>query len=211
MYIPKHYKGRGKEEAVAFMNKFNFATIISVIDSVPVATHLPFIISEKQGTLFLTSHFARANEHWKHIKSNVSLVIFTEPHAYVSPKHYDKKENVPTWNYISVHAYGKARLIEKEAEIAGVLEAMINSFEPEYGGQWDALPEEYKARMSRGIVAFEIEVSELQYKDKLSQNKKGSERRSIINAFSRSENTNEKNIAKYMELNEERATKSKEE
>jgi len=111
MYIPKHYKGKGKREAVAFMQRYNFGTIITAVDGVPQATHLPFVISEKDGEIIITSHFAKANKQWEHIATNENLVVFSEPHAYVSPRHYELKANVPTWNYLAVHAYGTAKLI----------------------------------------------------------------------------------------------------
>jgi len=202
MYIPKHYQGKDKDEAIAFMQRFNFGIIVTTIELSPVATHLPFVISEKDADIVITSHFAKANEQWKQLESNESLVIFSEPHAYISPKHYDKKENVPTWNYISIHAYGKARIIADEAELFGVLESMMENFEPAYKEQWDSLSTDYKSKMAKGIVAFEIRVSKLESKEKLSQNKKENERKSIIESLSKSEHSTEKLIGEYMQNNE---------
>src|SRR3546814_4672540 len=111
-----------KNEIVDFMKRFSFATIITAKDSFPIATHLPFLVSVRGDNITLTSHFAKANEHWRDIQNNKVLVIFSEPHAYISPKHYDKELNVPTWNYISVHAYGQgARSEEHTSELQSLM------------------------------------------------------------------------------------------
>jgi transcriptional regulator len=180
------------------MKQYSFATIVTVKDNFPTATHLPFIIQEKNDHLVLTAHFARANDQWEQISDNQILVIFSEPHAYISPRHYEKEENVPTWNYISVHAYGKGRIIDNNAESFAALEQMIITYEEEYKVQWDRLPDSYKQKMLKGIVAFEITVTDLQAKKKLSQNKTDLERERIIDPLSKSDLTVEKEIARYM-------------
>lgn len=198
MYIPKHYTEKDKDQAIAFMQRFHFGTIISNNKNRPIATHLPFVISEKKDQLILSAHFAKANEQWSSISTNDVLVIFTEPHAYVSPTHYNKKQNVPTWNYLAVHAYGQLKIVSEQNEVFKMLEQMMLSFEPAYKKQWNELSLEYKSGMANGIVAFEIEVTELQFQKKLSQNKKENERQNIINSFSKSADQNENMIAKYM-------------
>ncbi|MDQ2752852.1 MAG: FMN-binding negative transcriptional regulator, partial [Bacteroidota bacterium] len=170
-------------------------------DNLPIATHLPFIITSEDENIILISHFAKANEQWKDIENGKVLVIFSEPHAYISPKHYDKELNVPTWNYISVHAYGKARLITETQRVIQILESTIDNYETSYQQQWNSLPGDYKLGLLHGIVAFEIWVTDLQGKKKLSQNKTGNEQENIINALSQSDDTNEKLIADYMKNN----------
>jgi transcriptional regulator len=201
MYIPKINLTTDKDEIVAFMKRFSFATIITAKDNLPVATHLPFVVTTKDETIVLTSHFAKANEHWKDVETNNVLVIFSEPHAYISPKHYDKELNVPTWNYISVHAYGRGKLITEKQMTYQVLEATIDNYDVSYKEQWNNLPEDYKSKMSNGIVAFEILVTDLQAKKKLSQNRTDTEKKKIIDSLSSSSNTNEKLIAEYMKQN----------
>ncbi|AWI26267.1 FMN-binding negative transcriptional regulator [Flavobacterium pallidum] len=198
MYIPPHYETTDKATIIAFMKQYPFATIITVKDNFQSATHLPFTISEREGDMILTAHFAKANPQWEQLTENEVLVIFAEPHAYISPSHYESDKNVPTWNYIAVHAYGKGRLITENAAAYEVLEAMIAQSEPGYKVQWDSLPADYKDRMVKGIVAFEITVTTLQAKHKLSQNKKLSERENIISAFEKSDDGNEKAIAGFM-------------
>ena len=201
MYIPNSNLMTSQTEAVEFMKRFSFATIVTAKDSKPIATHLPFLVTLRKDEIVLTSHFAKANEHWKYIENTQTLVIFTEPHAYISPKHYEKELNVPTWNYISVHAYGQVKIITEEQKVFEILENTIDNYESSYKQQWNSLPEEYKLRMSKAIVAFEIVVKDLQAKKKLNQNKTENEQRKIIDCFSKSNETNEQLIAEYMKKN----------
>ena len=198
MYIPKIFNNDDITNAISFMKKFSFGTIITSDNGKPIATHLPFVITERNDEIILTSHFAKANSHSKKMQQKEVLVIFTEPHAYISPKLYDKKENVPTWNYISVHTYGTAKILESNTEVINVLEQMIKSYDTEYLNQWNELSKDYKAKMVKGIVAFEIRINELQFKEKLSQNKSENEQNKIINNLAKSESGNEVLLAEYM-------------
>ncbi|TJY37793.1 FMN-binding negative transcriptional regulator [Pontimicrobium aquaticum] len=197
MYIPKKNLQTNKKQIVEFIQRFSFGTIITSKRNLPIATHLPFVVSEDQGDIILTSHFAKANNQWRDIDKNV-LVIFSEPHAYISPKNYEKELNVPTWNYISVHAYGKGKIITDLEKTFELLEHSIENFEVAYKQQWNKLPLDFKTKMANGIVAFEINVSEIQAKEKLSQNKTKKEQKNIIDSLSNSGTYNEKLIADYM-------------
>jgi len=198
MYIPSFNKITDQQEAITFMQRYSFATIITTINSVPEATHLPFLVKRANDRIYLLSHFAKANPQSKEIVDNSSLVIFTEPHAYISPKNYEKEENVPTWNYIAVHAYGKAVIIDDEDKKAELLQHTIEFYDAGYLQQWEKLDAHYKSKMMKGITAFEIEVTDLQAKKKLSQNRTETERENIINSLDQSNDTNEKEIAAYM-------------
>lgn len=198
MYIPAVNLMSDKTAIVEFMKRFSFATIITAKENLPIATHLPFLVTIKDDQIVLTSHFAKANGQWKDIQYNKILVIFSEPHAYISPDHYDEKLNVPTWNYISVHAYGKGSLITEEESLFELLESTIDNYEPAYQQQWNSFSQDYKVKMSKGIVGFQIVVTELQAKKKLSQNRTDTEKQKIINSLSESTDTNEQLIALYM-------------
>ena len=198
MYIPNHYLNTDKAEIITFMCKYSFATIITVKDNVPIATHLPFIVVEKDKQITLTSHFSKANVQWEYIVDNQSLVIFSEPHAYISPKYYTSNINVPTWNYIAVHIYGKGSTITDQDKSFAGLENMINNYEASYKSQWERLPKEYKLNMLNDIIPFEITVTDIQAKKKLSQNKTETEKQNIIASFENSNDQNEQVIGKYM-------------
>ncbi|MFD0749535.1 FMN-binding negative transcriptional regulator [Mucilaginibacter calamicampi] len=199
MYIPKINLMTEPQEAISFMQRYNFATIVTVKDGVPNATHLPFVIEQRGEKIVLISHFAKANPQADELLGCKPLVIFAEPHAYISTRHYEHDVNVPTWNYIAVHAYGHAVLLESEEEKIAVLERSINAFEAEYMQQWNALPHDYKYGLMKGITAFEIVVDDLQAKKKLSQNRSDKERRSIIEELGKSNDTTAKDIADRMQ------------
>jgi len=198
MYTPSFNSFTDRQEIITFMQRYSFATIVTQADDLPVATHLPFVVKEQEDKLFLQAHFAKANPQWKEIEGNTSLVIFTEPHAYISPNNYEKVENVPTWNYIAVHAYGKAHILDGVEQKTELLKHTINSFESAYLQQWEGLTEQYRLKMMNGIVAFEIAVTDLQAKKKLSQNRSEIERENIVHTLSQSNDTNEREIAAYM-------------
>lgn len=198
MYIPKPFNFEEEAEKIAFMKQYSFATIVTTKDGLPIATQLPFTTTQIEGNLILTAHFAAANEQAKYIEENTSLVIFSAPHAYISPVHYDKVESVPTWDYLSVHAYGKAKIVQEEEAKMKALEQMILFFEPGYLEQWNALSGKFKKGMMNGIVAFDLEVSDLQGQKKISQNKTERERARIADYLGKSEDSAEKAIADYI-------------
>jgi transcriptional regulator len=180
------------------MERYSFATLVNVSGGAPVATHLPFLVEQRGDEIILSSHLAKANHQSEDLLNGKSLVIFTEPHAYIAPKLYAKELNVPTWNYIAIHAYGEAHIVENEAEQMQELGRMISFYDTEYLKQWSGLPLEYKLKLCKGIVMFKIKVSDLQGKKKLSQNRNDIDRESIINAFKHSTDLNEQTIAEYM-------------
>ena len=198
MYIPKFNTFPDKNEVISFMRKYSFGTIITSENNLPIATHLPFLIEEKDGEIIISSHFAKANPQALDVNGNTNLIIFTEPHAYISPKNYPKEAEVPTWNYIAVHVYGKARLLNGEQEHLDLLERTIKNYEAAYFDQWQKLPHEFKSKMIKGIVGFEIIVTDLQAKSKLSQNRSEVEKENIIHSLSESPSDSEREIAQYM-------------
>jgi transcriptional regulator len=198
MYIPKYFAETDEENLLAFMREFNFAALVTAENDFPTATHLPFIIEKRDEKIILSAHIAKANSHWKQLETKDALVIFHEPHAYVSPLLYGEMPNVPTWNYVAVHAYGRARIFAGEENLA-LLEKQIAAFDPQYfQTDWREIPETYKTNLARGVVAFEIEVADLQGKKKLNQNKPGRSAENVIEAFEKSANANERQIARLM-------------
>ncbi len=198
MYIPLSNRMDDEAEQLSFMQRFNFATIVSLDGSIPIATHLPFLVNATAESVVLQSHFAKANSHWELITEGENLVIFSEPHAYISPVHYTSKLNVPTWNYLAVHVYGKGQIIEDPSAVRTHLDNFIASHDPHFKVKWDQFPEEYKIGMAKGIAVFEITVSRIEGKKKISQNKTAEEKANIIAHLEKSDDVNERNIAAYM-------------
>lgn len=194
MYIPAHYRIEGEAECVEFMKRYSFATIVTAENKRPSATHLPFVIEQIDGEITLTAHFAKANPQWKELENAEVLVIFQEPHAYISPVHYETEPNVPTWNYVAVHAYGRAEIIEKPEAIA----KLIIYHEPDFLDKWNNYDEDYRRKMFNGIVAFKVFVEKLEGKKKLNQKSSAAEREKIVRALEENGNGAERALAEYM-------------
>lgn len=172
MYIPNANHVEDQTQLLAFMRAHSFATLVSLVQGELFASHLPLVIVAQEDQLFLRGHMAKANPHWPDLATQREvLVIFQGPHAYISPTHYQKWESVPTWNYIAVHAYGSVRLIQDEAGLLAALAELIAANEPAYQPQWESLSDKFRSGMLKGIVAFEIAVTRLEGKFKLSQNR----------------------------------------
>lgn len=198
MYIPPYYKENDEQKLIEFMQAYNFATLISTNNSNICATHLPFVIEKRGEKLILVCHMAKANPQWEAFTQNEVLVIFQGPHAYISPTHYEKQQNVPTWNYIAVHAKGKTKIISEPSEVIALMEKTINHFEKGFYEQWKSLSPEYVNGMLKAIVGFEIEVTKLEGKFKLSQNKTKNEQKNIVDSLGKSEDTAQTEISKEM-------------
>ena len=176
MYVPKHFQEQNWVEIRKVIEANSFATIISSDAGVPVATHAPLqLVETESAPTKLRGHFSRANPHWRLFESaQRTLVIFAGPHSYVSPRWYDHV-NVPTWNYIAVHVYGKPRLVTDPAETHQMMAGLVDRYEghSEAAERYtiDSLPADFRESQMRGIVCFEIAVEEVQASFKLSQNR----------------------------------------
>ena len=192
MYIPKAFREDDLNTLHKFMREYSFATLITQHEGVPFATHLPFILDAQRGQNgSLLAHMARANPQWHDFASEQEvLVIFQGPHAYVSPSWYEVELSVPTWNYAVVHAYGIPRLIEESEELYKLLKILIETHEAQFESPWPfQLPDDYLQKMMHGIVGFEIEITRLEGKFKMSQNRTESERENVIAALLESSDT----------------------
>jgi len=198
MYIPSYYKQEDKGKLIQFMKEFPFAILVTAEENKPWATHIPFVIEEEGESVVLYSHISSMNPQNKQLLNNKVLVIFREPHAYISPGLYNTKKNVPTWNYVAVHAYGKIELINGETELISLQEKMIHMLEPSYMEQFKNLDKKYLDDLLKGITGFKIVINELFGKEKLSQNKMKEEIDRIGEHLSKSTNTNEAEVGKRM-------------
>ena len=182
MYIPKHFEIKEVAWAGAFMDEHRFATLVTIRDGEPFATHLPLVYDpEPEPYGMLRGHVARANPHWESFGA-LQLAIFTGPHAYVSPTWYRSGgPSVPTGNDTAVHAYGRARILEETTAVRELLVRLTDREEAEQVPRYtvEAQDEEYVSHMMRQIVAFEIPILRLEAKAKLSQNRPPEDRESV--------------------------------
>jgi transcriptional regulator len=199
LYIPEHFRVRDHADAVAFMRRNPFVILVSNGADGPFATHLPVVIREDGGPLILRGHVAKANPHWRYLEEQSNcLTIFHGPHAYISPTNYLMRESVPTWNYATVHAYGKAKVFSSPEDLLKVLHELIPLFEASYAAQWESLSQKYRDNMLRSIVGFEITVSGLEAKFKLSQNRTREEQQNVIQSLGLSEDSAVSGTARMM-------------
>ena len=203
MYIPGYTRHADEADLLKLIRAHPFATLVTAPEGRPFATHLP-LMAEKQGDdLTLLSHMARANPQWQHFGGGETLAIFHGPHALVSSVLYDSSPNVPTWNYAVVHAYGEVSIItgEREREVAYKLVA-------EHTPEMEPIPADFERRLMAAVVTFEIKVTRLEGKFKLSQNKNARDRAGVTESLSRSEREAERAAAALMRGLEARGEES---
>lgn len=180
MYIHKLNREENREKILEFLRQNEFATLVTYDGEKPVASHLLMEIVEDGANLFVNGHMSRANSLWKTFEKNIEvLVIFQGPHTYISPTWYNHI-NVPTWNYQSVHVYGRPRLITEHGEAYGLLKRLIDRHEANSDYRLEGLPKDFVEQEIKGIVAFQIEVTRMEANYKLSQNRDDENYRSIV-------------------------------
>ena len=195
MYSPPYNQIENRAELLAFMRANNFVLLATGTGGALHASHLPATVHERGDAIAIDMHMARNNPQWQEFFDEDVLVVFSGPHAYVSPRWYEQKPRVPTWNYAAVHAYGIPRVIsEREAKHASQ-RRLIASLDPQWLPQFDALPPEYVSSMLEGIVNFEIPVTRLETRWKLSQNRGRREQELIAAALDKSDDSVERALA----------------
>lgn len=187
MYIPKHFEQPDIEIMQAFISANPFATLVTTDSNGLCANHLPLLLqSEPKPYGVLTGHVARANPVWRTAGDQEVLIIFQGPHAYISPSWYPSKAEtgkvVPTWNYAVVHAHGRIKTIEDSQWLKKHVEELTHRHESTSSKPWavsDA-PVEFIEKLVAGIVGFEIAITKLTGKWKLSQNRSESDRDGVL-------------------------------
>jgi len=180
MYVPEAFRLDDRDAVAEVMRAFDFALLVTAPDGVVQASHLPFLYDPDAGPHgMLHAHMARANPQWQDFavlaeRGGEALVVFQGPHSYISPTWYASEQpNVPTWNYVAVHAYGLPEVLEDAAATRALLERLVARQEAGLTPAWTTagLTEKYLDGMQRGLVAFRLPVARLEAKAKLSQNK----------------------------------------
>lgn len=184
MYNLPYYKEQDEQVVLDFIRQYPFAFLSGCdAENKPVATQVPVFIEEQDGKKFLRGHIMRHTDHHKAFLHNEQvLVVFTGKHTYVSGTWYSDPHTASTWNYMSVHARGIIRFLDDRA-LEDVLRMTSLYFEDQNESSptvFDHLPEEFKRRFMGAIVAFEIEVQEMDHVFKLSQDRDAESYQNII-------------------------------
>jgi transcriptional regulator len=174
MYSLPYFKEQDQETVLRFIKENPFAFLCGCdAANKPVATQVPLFIDERDGKLFLSGHIMKNTDHHKAFLHNPNvLAVFSGAHTYVSASWYSEKKQASTWNYLSVHARGVLKFLDQQA-LLDVLKRTTNHFEnnPYSGSNFEDLPAEYVETLSKAIVAFEVEVQQVDNVFKLSQNR----------------------------------------
>jgi transcriptional regulator len=198
MYIPRHFSETDPAVIARLISDNGFAALVSGAAEAPTATHLPLTYHPEIGDLgVLRGHIARANPHGRSLeRGGPVLAIFSGPHGYISPRWYQPGDSVPTWNYEAVHVYGTVRMLEGEAALRPILEALTAQYDPAWS--MAALPADYVTRMTRAIIGLEIAITRIEAKRKLSQNRPAADIAGVIAALEASGSDNDRALAAAM-------------
>jgi transcriptional regulator len=202
MFIPELYKNEDKEAIRTFLKANSFGILINQTNGKLWATHIPLELEiNSEGEEILMGHISKENPQWTAFESDDQvLAVFTGPHSYISSSWYDH-ENVPTWNYSAVHIYGKIKIIEGDAVIDS-LTKLVDKYEQNSKCPVRVADLSKKTMMqTRGIVAFEIKIEEIQAQNKLSQNRDDKNHANIISELEKTENPQSIAVAKEMAKN----------
>ena len=180
MFVPAPFAFKEKTEQLAFIDEYAFAVLVSQNLQ---ATHIPLLARQDGDDLVLEGHVARGNPHWKKLDNTESLAVFAGPHAYISPGWYASSPNVPTWNYVAVHAKGHLNALDDTATLE-VIDRIMDKFEPDM-----ARPESGSAqadnqqKLLRGIVGIQLRVTSLEGVRKLGQHKSAADKAGVYNGL----------------------------
>jgi len=174
MYAPPYNRIENRAEILDMMRAHSFCLLVTGAGGELHGTHLPCLVDERGergDRLVIELHMAKANPQWQQFFDDEVLVVFSGPHAYVSPRWYDRAPAVPTWNYAAVHAYGTVTVIEEGQAKQAAQRRLVAAHDPDWLAAFDALTQDYLDGMLGNIVVFEVAVTRIDARWKLSQNR----------------------------------------
>jgi transcriptional regulator len=185
MYLPAAFAEPDLRKLHDFIEQNSFGLLVSQVEGLPFATHLPFLLDRTTGPHgTLVCHVARANPQWREAIGQTALAIFSGPHAYVSPTWYEAEQVVPTWNYAAVHAYGRAQVIEDEDALLKIVQEMVRVYEQAMPQPWSFEDSTtFVKRLLGQIVGMRIEIEKIEGKFKLNQNHPVERRQKVVRAL----------------------------
>lgn len=200
MYVPKYAQNNDFSAIKEFIKQNGFGILVSQSEHKLMATHIPMEFSPDETKL--TGHISRANQQWKKFDAALEvLAIFTGPHAYISPSWYDH-ENVPTWNYIAAHAYGKINILEGE-KLHQSLKQLVDKYESAstHPVSLESMSPDYVKKAIQGLVCFEITITNIEGTYKLSQNRDAKNHQSIVQELEKRKDAGSLQVASEMKKN----------
>jgi len=174
MYIPKAFAITERNTQHAFIEANGFGQLVSLCGGRLYSTHLPFLLSPDRSHLL--GHLAANNPQLRELEGQELLVTLQGAHDYISPSWYSKP-GVPTWNYQALHIYGRCRLITEPQALGQLVDQLTQKYEAGFHQPWQP---DYQDSLLGAIVGIEIEISDIECKFKLSQNRATEERAEIV-------------------------------
>ena len=210
MYRPKYYDEPDHEAIIAMIRAYPFATLFSARERL-WATHLPLLpFDGTDGRRRLIGHLAKGNRQWRMLRDGDDvLAVFAGPHAYISPRWYPDEPDVPTWNYVAAHVYGRWRPIDDWDKTRTVLKDTVARFEQEFERPWtlDTLDSGITSALQRGVQAFEIVVARMEAAKKLGQDKSAEDVAGVVSGLGEAAGAEQKSVAVLMERANKRQEK----
>lgn len=193
MYIPKYYREEDRQKIFAFLKQNNFAALVTFDGEKPIATHMPVEVVESEKGWTIYGHLSRANAQKKTFGEQEALLIFQGAHTYISARWYTKVD-VPTWDYMIVHVYGKVREIQGP-ELYSVLSRLVQDHELNTSYRLENLPQDMVQKEIKGIFGFAVDVTHIDAGYKLSQGKTEEERNHIVSELEKRRDENSTVVA----------------
>jgi transcriptional regulator len=196
MYQPVHFRTNDPEFARDLIRNHPFATLLT--EKGTEINHLPLLLREdRTGTLILEGHVARGNSVARLPAGTEITAIFQGPDSYISPLWYVSPGQVPTWNYVVLHVYGKLVAIDEPRETLAAMSRLVRHFEGESGWSMDGMPEKARDGLLTAIRYFGIEVERTEIKAKLSQNRATVDRAAVLAKLDASDLDSHHQMAEY--------------
>ncbi len=207
MYLPDAFKNNDTQALIQFIQEHPFGLLISNGEMGIEANPLPFLYAtappvgpvnsnELPSLGHLYCHLARANDQWQRLANEV-LVVFSGPHAFIAQAWYNEKNAVPTWNYQTVQVRGQASLLS-DAELETLLGRMMAKHETLSPDWRETLDDRHYANLLKAIVGVRIDITAIQGKWKLSQNKNAAQLEKLTAALVQEANPEAHAIAAAM-------------
>jgi transcriptional regulator len=200
MYTAPFNRIDDRGRVVEFIKAHGFATVVSGSSDGMIASHLPVLWDQTSAEWgMLRSHMARANPQWRQFDSGKEILcVFHGPHAYISPSWYVMRHTVPTWNYAAVHVYGVPTIVDESA-LRRIVFDTTDKHESGMAEPWTIpLSEQELNKMLKAIVGFSIEVTRVEAKFKLGQNRSAEDQESMLRALQESRDPGNQELAKFI-------------
>jgi len=198
MYTPPYNRMENRAEIVDLMRAHNFCLLVTGAGGELHGTHLPCLVDERGDRMVIELHMAKANPQWQQFFDDEVLVVFSGPHGYVSPRWYARAPAVPTWNYAAVHAYGTVAVVDERQAKHAAQRRLVAAHDPEWLAEFDGLAQDYLDPMLSAIVVFEVAVTRLDARWKLSQNRGRREQDLVIENLERGAAAGDQALAALM-------------